>query len=300
MSIKAKERVETLHPLHKPPPAEHSGTQSIERALRILRELAARGEFGWRLSDLAARCDVDKGTVHRILSCLVRERFVLQRAVDKHYFPGPMLFELSLSLPGYGLFQQASEQRLARFAAEAGAIAWLMLHSGNEYVCAVRKGKLELRGLMVHTGTRRPLFTSVGGIAILQTLPYLEAESILAENMQQEIAQRGGGRLEALQKMRERSRQHGFGVNLGDVVPGVHAFAVPVRGANGRAVGAVCLTGLPEQFGEARIPALKEALTALAEGLENDARQLLGSVMQVASFAVMPSGPVASDAPDAP
>ena len=34
--------------------AEHTGTQSIERALRILRELAARGEFGWRLSDLAA------------------------------------------------------------------------------------------------------------------------------------------------------------------------------------------------------------------------------------------------------
>ena len=286
--------METLQPLqspNRPPLVEHSGTQSIERALRILRELAARGEFGWRLSDLAARCDVDKGTVHRILSCLVRERFVHQRAGDKHYFPGPMLFELSLSLPGYGLFQQACEQRLAKFAADAGAIAWLMLHSGNEYVCAARKGELELRGLMVHTGTRRPLFTSVGGIAILQTLPYLEAESILAENTQQEIARRGTGRLEALQKMRERSRVHGFGVNLGDVVPGVHAFAVPVRGANGRAVAAVCLTGLPEQFGEARIPALKEVLTEIAEGMEDDARQHLGSVMQVASFAAFQSAP---------
>ena len=82
-----------------PQPSLSHDTQSIERALRILRELAARGEFGWRLSDLAARCEVDKGTVHRVLSCLVRERFVQQRSTDKHYFPGPMLYELGLSLP---------------------------------------------------------------------------------------------------------------------------------------------------------------------------------------------------------
>ena len=260
----------------------HSGTQSIERALRILRELAARGEFGWRLSDLAARCDIDKGTAHRVLSCLVRERFVQQRAEDKHYFPGPMLYELSLSLPGYAGFQQACERRMARFAARTEAIAWLILRSGNEYVCAVRQGDLELRGLMVHVGTRRPLFTSVGGVAILQTLP-LEAENILRDNIQQESLQRGVGRLEALRKMRDRSQRHGFGVNLGDVAPGVHAFAVPVCGDNGHAVAAVCLTGLPDQLTEARIPEIRKLLSEAADGVESDARQFLGSVMTVIS-----------------
>lgn len=259
----------------------HSGTQSIERALRILRELAARGEFGWRLSDLAARCEVDKGTAHRVLSCLVRERFVQQRAVDKHYFPGPMLYELGLSLPGYAAFQQACERRLAKFAVQTEAIAWLMLRSGNEYVCAVREGALELRGLMVHVGTRRPLFTSVGGIAILQTLPALEAENILRDNVQQETVQRGDGRMDALRTMRDRSQRHGFGVNLGDVAPGVHAFAVPVCGDNGHAVAAVCLTGLPEQFGEERIPELHQALREVAAGVQSDARQFLGAAMQV-------------------
>lgn len=270
---------------HRPPAAahkeSHSGTQSIERALRILRELAARGEFGWRLSDLAARCEVDKGTVHRVLSCLVRERFVQQRQVDKHYFPGPMLFELSLSLPGHAAFQKACERRLAKFAAQTEAIAWLILRSGNEYVCAVRKGDLELRGLMVHVGTRRPLFTSVGGVAILQTLPMREAEDILMDNVQHETTQRGNARLPALRKMRERSQRHGFGVNLGDVVAGVHAFAVPVCGDNGQAVAAVCLTGLPERFTEARIPQIGEALREVASGVEADARQCLGSVMHV-------------------
>lgn len=261
----------------------HSGTQSIERALRILRELAARGEFGWRLSDLAARCDIDKGTAHRVLSCLVRERFVQQRAVDKHYFPGPMLYELSLSLPGHATFQQACERRLAKFAAQTEAIAWLILRSGNEYVCAVRQGTLELRGLMVNVGTRRPLFTSVGGVAIMQTLPSIETENILQDNAQQESARRGGARLAALRQMRERSQRHGFGVNLGDVAAGVHAFAVPVCDDNGHAVAAVCLTGLPEQLTEARIPEIRTLLTEVADGVASDARQFLGSVMKVAS-----------------
>ncbi|VTU22483.1 IclR family transcriptional regulator [Variovorax sp. PBL-E5] len=270
---------------HNAPAPEHNGTQSIERALRILRELAARGEFGWRLSDLATRCEVDKGTVHRILSCLVRERFVQQRSADKHYFPGPMLYELGLSLPGYATFRQACERRLAKYAVQTEAIAWLILRSGNEYVCAVRKGTLELRGLMVHVGTRRPLFTSVGGVAILQTLPMLEAENILADNTQQEIAKRGDGRLAALRKMRERSQRHGFGVNLGDVVPGVHAFAVPVCGGDGRAIAAVVLTGLPEQFGEARLPEIRQALSEVAAAVQSDAHQFLGSMMPAAPAA---------------
>lgn len=265
----------------KPAVTKQKGTQSLERAVRILRELAARGASGWRLSDLAARCEIDKGTAHRVLACLIRERLVQQRAVDKHYFPGPLLYELGLSLPGYAAFQQACESRLSVLAAQTDAVAWMMLRSGNEYVCAARKGTVELRGLMVHVGTRRPLFTSVGGVAILQTLPAPEAKAILADNIQQEIAQRGRGRLNALAQMRERSQRYGFGVNLGDVAPGVHAFAVPVRGGDGRALAAICLTGLAEQFGEARIEQLREAMSAVAAGIESDARQFLGSVVQL-------------------
>ena len=106
---------------------------------------------------------------------------------------------------------------MARFAIDTEAIAWLILRSGNEYVCAVRKGDLVLRGFMVHVGTRRPLFTSVGGVAIMQTLPSLEADNILLDNIQHEESQRGSVRLGALKKMRDRSQRHGFGVNLGEI-----------------------------------------------------------------------------------
>jgi len=256
------------------PAADRNGTQSLSRGIRLMRAVAARPQFGWRLSDLAAVCGMDKGTVHRMLACLVDERLVVQRPSDRHYLPGPLMYELGLALPDPAQFQRAAEAHLRAFAARLGGIALLQLRSGNEYVCSLRVGALPLTALMVYPSTRRPLFTSVGGIAILQTLDADEQRRILLDNVAQEIAKQGRQRLEALQRMRERSARHGFGVNLGDVVPGVHAFAVPLlAGEQPRAFAAVSLMGTAELYGAARIDEIRAALDEVAALLTAEARK---------------------------
>jgi len=261
----------------RPAPAtapDRSGTQSLGRGIKLMRMIAARPEFGWRLSDLAAACKQDKATVHRMLACMVEERLVEQRPSDRHYLPGPLMYELGLALPERVQFQRRAEAAVQAFSRRMAGIALLLLRSGNEYVCSVRAGTLPLSGLMVYPGTRRPLFTAVGGVAILQTLPEDEVREVLLDNVAQEIARRGTGRLEALQKMRERSDRHGFGVNLGDVVAGVHAFAVPVRGARGDAFAALCLVGTPELYPEERLRNVREELSTAAAALAADAEKL--------------------------
>lgn len=258
-----------------PPAPERTGTQSLLRGVTLLRVLAMRGQFGWRLSDLAAACGLDKGTAHRILASLVQERMVQQRASDRHYLPGPLLFELGLSLQGPAMLQRRAEQHLTGFARRMGGNACLLLRSGSEYVCSVRADAVQLSELMVYPGTRRPLFTSVGGVAILMTLPADEARQVLAENIAQEVARRGTTRLEALQKMRERSDALGFGVNLGDVVPSLHAFAVPVTAPGGSAFAAVCLMGHAERFGAERLAEIRAGLEAAAEAVRADAHELV-------------------------
>ncbi|WP_326538572.1 IclR family transcriptional regulator [Pseudorhodoferax sp.] len=252
---------------------ERAGTQSLARGIKLLRTIATRPDFGWRLSDLAAACGQDKATVHRMLGCMVDERLVVQRASDRHYLPGPLMFELGFALPDRVQFQRQAEPVVAAFARRMAGIGLLLLRSGNEYVCAVRAGSLALSGLMVYPGTRRPLFTSVGGVAILQTRPEAEVRAVLLDNVAQEIGRRGTGRLEALQKMRERSDRHGFGVNLGDVVPGVHALAVPVCDGAGEAFAALCLIGTPELYGEELLSQLQQELQATAALLATEARK---------------------------
>lgn len=253
--------------------SERPGTRSIARLVKVMRTVAARPQFGWRLTDLAVACELDRGTVHRMLACLVEERLVEQRASDRHYLPGPLMFELGQALPGHVQFQRRAETQLAAFARRMGGIALLLLRSGNEYVCSVRVGALPLTGSVLYPGTRRPLFTAAGGVAILQALAPAEARAVLADNIAQEVGRCGNGRLEALQRMRERSDRHGFGVNLGDVVPGIHAFGAPVRDGAGEAFAAIALLGTPELYGEQQLPQLHAELLKEAETLGADARR---------------------------
>lgn len=256
------------------PAAARTGTQSLSRGLMLLRMVATRPKIGWRLSDLASACKQEKATVHRILTRLVDERLVMQRGSDRHYLPGPLMFELGLALPDHAEFQRRAEPIVHAFARRMGGICLLQFRSGSEYVCSIRAGTLPLTGLMVGEGTRRPLFTSAGGVAILQTLPEDEVRTILLENVAAEIAKQGATRLSALQKMRERSDTHGFGVNFGDVVAGSYAFGMAVRNTAGAAFSALCLVGTPELYGEHRLEELRRELQTAATALELEASAL--------------------------
>lgn len=248
-----------------------AGTQSLSRGIKLLRMVATRPQVGWRLSDLAVACGQDKATVHRMLACLVEERLLEQRSNDRHYLPGPMMYELGLALPAHAQFQRSAEAIVDGFARRLAAIALFQFRSGNDFVCSVRAGTVKMTGAMVYPGTRRPLFTSAGGVAILQSLPAETARAVLADNVSQEIKRHGTTRLDALQKMLVKSDEHGFGVNLGYIVPNSYAYGVPVRGARGEVFAALCLIGTPEAHGETRLDELHERMQETAGQLEASA-----------------------------
>ncbi|RYX97809.1 MAG: transcriptional regulator [Comamonadaceae bacterium] len=251
---------------------DRSGTQSLSRGIKVMRMIASRPQFGWRISDLSSACNMDRATVHRMLVCMMKERLVEQREADRHYLPGPLMHELGLSLPDRAQFQRSAQITLQNFARRLTGVALLVLRSGNEYVCSLREGALPLSGSVIYPGTRRPMFTAACGVAILQTLPEDEAHQVLLDNVEQEVARCGTSRLTSLQKMRERSDRHGFGVNLGDVVPGVHAFAMPVRDGAGLAFASLCLLATPELYGEPDIRHVRRGLEETVAILGADAQ----------------------------
>jgi DNA-binding IclR family transcriptional regulator len=243
-----------------------SGTQSLERAICLLRELASRNRAGWRLGELAARCGIDKGSAHRLLACLIRERLVEQRPGDRRYQLGPLLWELSLSAPGPTAAPETCRERLAGVAKRFGGLVFLMVRSGNEYVCSMRAGQAQLRAVSVESGTRRPLITSAGGVSILLALPDDEAKLIRENNLRQEISRCGDVRLKGLEQMYRRSQAFGYGVNLGNVVPGIHAVGVPVFSRPGKPIASLCLMTWSHGLPEDRVDEACEALMEQASG----------------------------------
>lgn len=246
-----------------------AGTQSLGRALGLLRILVTRPHQGWRISDLAQASGQDITTAHRLLTGLVQEGLVEQRPSDKHYLPGPRLFEFSLARSNQHELLRYTEGVLTKLAREQVGTLLFLIRSDTDFVCSVH---LNLSGrasaTMLYAGARRAMTTSAGGVAILQKLPECEFMRVLNDNLAHEQIRHGSSRLDALQKMFDLSHQHGFGINLGFLVPGSHAFALPVLDANGDVYGSVCLIGAAEDYPLSSIARVREFLTPAVQTLQ--------------------------------
>jgi DNA-binding IclR family transcriptional regulator len=254
-----------------------SGTQSIERAALLLRELSTRARTGWRLTDLAERCSLDRGTTRRMLACLVRERLALQRTSDRHYLPGPMLYELGLALAPLARLKDASQAPLARLAARFRCVGFLYLRSGEDFVCAARVGASTMKGLSVEVGTRRPLCVSAGGIAILVALPKKERAAALEDNLRR-LRQSGDLRERFVSRMMKRSLERGVGLNVGEFVPNITAIGVALRDAQGMPFASLTLSGASELLAGARLEEAISAMETEARGIEARSQAVLAGL----------------------
>lgn len=236
-----------------------SGTQSIHRTARILRELATADGSGMRLVDIAQRTGLEHPTAHRILKRLMVEGFVAQRRDTRIYTLGPLVYELGLAAARRYDIRSACNDALERLAQETGDSVFLNVRSGQEAVCVDRKeGWFPIKTLVYEVGTRRPLGVGAGGIALMLPLSDEEVRQIMAENAHRIAAY---GRLNPgnVMEMYRTSKALGYGVTEELAVPGVSAVAVPVSIDQGAAYAAISVVAIISRMSDER----KEHLVTL-------------------------------------
>ncbi|MBX3677322.1 MAG: IclR family transcriptional regulator [Rhodocyclaceae bacterium] len=249
--------------------ATPDGAQSLRRAASLLRTLSSRGANGWRLIDLALETGLNHGTVHRMLSCLVQERLVIQVPGSRRYSLGPMAYELGLAAAPHFALERLAASNLSKLSADCRSVVFMNLRSGFDSVCMARHaGSNALKAYTVEVGTRRPLSVSAGGVAILISLPRGEQAAIEAANLQS-IGSRDKARQRAVRQMLHRSRQVGYALNLEDIIPGVVAIGMPIRGTSGVPVASISLAAPAATLDELR-------RTALLQRLREEARRIEG------------------------
>lgn len=237
-----------------------SGTQSIQRAARLLRELAARNRQGMRLIDIAQSSGLQRPTVHRMLKCLAAENLVSQDPQSRRYYLGPLVFELGITAgPRFNIRDLCSDA-LDRVAAETGDTVFLIIRSGDDSLCVDRReGAFPIKTFTVDVGVRRPLGVGAGGLAILTALPDEEIDATI-----ERIASRlpAYGRLTApeLQALVKRARKIGYVLNDVRTLSGVTAIGVPILDANARPIAAMSVSAINARMTATRQRELAELL----------------------------------------
>lgn len=242
------------------------GTQSIRRALGVLRILATGREAGFGLTDIAQQAGLTRPTTHRILAILVAEGLVEQKLRTRRYVVGEQIPLLALSRPANSPLLAAALPHLNEVAEAIGDTGFLTLRTGLDTVCLARRfGSYPVQVLALDVGDRRPLGVSSAGFAILASLEPQEARRIVMQNRRR-FPSYDLSVDEALRSVAE-AQARGYALRDRGLVPGTRAVSVIIN-TNGEAVAALTIAAIARRLPHSRIAAIVERLRARAAQIE--------------------------------
>ena len=239
--------------------ARLSGTQSIERALILMREIAAHNRTGTRLLDLASRTGLQRPTVHRMLKCLTLENMVLQDPESHRYFLGPMVFELGLTAAPRFNLREICHPSMSRIAEASGDTVFLTQRSGLDAVCVDRhEGTFPIKTFTLEIGTRRPLGVGTGSLAILSALPDEEVRDIVTANAPR-LPEYGLTPASLLAQVK-KAQKLGYAVREMPTLAGVRSIGHALHNQGGIAFAALSVSAISSRMSEKRVGELATML----------------------------------------
>ncbi|MCZ7565818.1 MAG: IclR family transcriptional regulator [Burkholderiales bacterium] len=246
----------------------NDGTQTIQRAVNVLRVIASRGHAGLRLAEIARHARLERPTVHRILKCLCAEGVAAQDPATRHYRLGHLAFELGLAAAPQFSLRELCAPTLSRLAERIGDTVFLTVRSGYDTVCIDRReGSFPIKALLLDVGTRRPLGVGAGGLALLMPLADAAVEEVARANATR-LKAYAGLTVPRLVAMVKRSKSMRYALNDLPVTAGATSIALPIRTRFGDPFAAISVGAIESRMTPARRTELVEWLRAEVEALE--------------------------------
>jgi DNA-binding IclR family transcriptional regulator len=243
-----------------------TGTQSIERALLLLREIAAHNRGGSRLLDLATRTSLQRPTVHRMLKCLATESIVQQDPDSHRYYLGSMMFELGLTAAPRFNLREICHPALTRIAEATGDTVFLTQRSGLDSVCLDRReGAFPIKTFTLEIGMRRPLGVGTGSLAILSALSEDEIQRVVTANSAR-LTEYGLSSPVLLAQVK-KSQKLGYAMRDVSGLAGVRSVGQTLRNQSGMAFAALSVSTISSRMSEKRA-------VEVAQLLKGESRQI--------------------------
>lgn len=255
---------------HPAPPS----AQTLRRGLGILTLLARYQPDGLRISDIGRRLDLSKPTAVRLTQTLVDEGFVVHDPLTRCYRLGPETFAIGLAAePNYAL-QRVASPLLRGLALETGDWIFFSVAQGYEVICLSREtGDRPIPPDALQLGDRHPLGVGAGGLAVLAALPDDEVDMALRVHGARIDAQFPKSPVRVIRTLVQPTRERGYAVIPGIVVPGYWALGVPLLRADGRPVAAIVAVASESRLHPARRAALGDRMLAMSREIMRSAEQ---------------------------
>jgi DNA-binding IclR family transcriptional regulator len=252
-----------------------SGSQSVDRALRLLTLVGRGAERGAPLSDIVDESGLNKPTARRLLLALMRAGLVEQDTRTRRYYLGEEAYVLgTLASRRHGLLELSMES-LRNLSDVTMDTSFVSMRRGNYSVCLHREeGSYPVRTHALQVGDQHPLGIGAGSLAMLAALDDDEVERVIAANQKVLEAHYPYYPAERIREDVTNTRQQGYALNPGRIVAGSWGLGVPIMFPDGRIAGALSVAAIDSRMGVERQPQLIRSLKAEAECIEGKLRKM--------------------------
>jgi DNA-binding IclR family transcriptional regulator len=224
--------------------------KSLIKALRLI-ELLANSDGPRGVNDIAAELGLQKSNVHRMLTTLCDESYVVRYDLGPGYQLNYKLFELGTRMAANLRLSDVARPFLCSIASATGESAHIMIYHDGEVIYL---DKIENRARVrtaTKIGIRAPAYCVAAGKALLAYRPKFDVDAVLRKV-------RARTPFTILDKDQLRAeiaavRTQGYAINLQGWRLGISGAAAPVLVGTEHAIAALAIVGPVERLDEAKL-----------------------------------------------
>lgn len=210
--------------------------RAVERALDILLCFTQASDLS--LTEIAAKINLHKSTVHRLLTTLEEKGFLQRNEATDKYQLGIRIWELTTHLPSLDEPAALLLPAMERLRDRLGETVSLYLRDDLERVRIQAVQSHQAIRRVAQIGARLPLSVGASSKVLAAYAPPDVQLRLLADPEWPEAVDRSS----YMEQLKEITRR-GYATSFEEREPGAAAVAVPIVGRSGNVVAALSLSG---------------------------------------------------------
>ncbi|WP_411139272.1 IclR family transcriptional regulator [Streptomyces sp. C10] len=215
--------------------------QLVRRAILVVDQLARFGD-GLTFQELCDALDIPGASLHRLLSVLEEEQFIIRHRESRRYFLGPAASDVGLAARRRTIHVAEHLGRcLADLVEGSGGAALLTEFVDSRAVCTARHGGERLPCLSAEVGQIMPLHATAEARTLMIDMPRHTVARLLADTGLTPFRPRTPRSVDEVMKRLVLLRRHGYGISYDEFDIGIWSLAAPVRNGAEQVVATVAV-----------------------------------------------------------
>lgn len=233
---------------------------SLEKAIELLKHLANE-PYSFSALELSRALDINRSTVHRILSTLKDQMLILQCPTTKKYKLGPMTYYIGSAYLNKSNYTSEIFHIVDEVSEKLRLSTGYSVIENGEIINLYENETFSLVRMGYKNGSFYPIHCGAYGKAIMAFHEPLEElkEIVYSTDLEKKTEITITDPEELLAEY-ARIREQGYAISDGENIEGAIGVGVPVRNSKGKVVGSIATAAIKASITPERLEFIKESV----------------------------------------